>query len=100
MNSIKNILIKCEKVNQWNEDRVEDEEGNLPEPRPLPAEPVRPEQTTASVWRLSNYQLLREAAYNGYQQQFDMMYKNDSVDTAEWTAFVSTIRTQYPAPAA
>ena len=94
--SYKDWQAKCEATTEWNASRTEDEEGTLPDPRPMPAEPERPVLTTVTDWKQSNYALLREAAYNGYQPQFDMMFKQGSVDTTIWTDFVSKIRDQYP----
>ena len=91
---------KCEATTEWNASRTEDEEGTLPDPRPLPAEPVRPEQMTVSNWRCAEYSVLREAAYGGYQSQFDILYKKGIVDITGWADFVSAVRSQYPDPAA
>ena len=89
----KDWLHACEKVQEWNDARVPDEEsGELPEPMPMPDMPARPEADTVEQVRLREANALRLAAYNGYQKQFAMLY--DSMDG--WKAWQDEVKAHYP----
>ena len=88
----KDWLSQCELVNEWNDNRIEDGDGVVPDERPLPVMPVRPVEVTVEQWKVSNYKILREIAYGSYQTQFDKLYVSD----AEWLDYQNLIKDQYP----
>lgn len=83
----------CEKVQEWNDARIPDEDiGELPEPMPEPEMPARPKADTVEQVRLREAYTLREAQYNGYQKQFALLY-----DSAEdWKAWQDEVKAHYP----
>jgi len=90
----KEWLATCEAIQDWNDNREPDEDGNLPDERPLPPMPERPEQIMVEQWKLEHFALLREAAYGSYQTQFDISYHSDDA----WREMQDSIREQYPMP--
>ena len=97
----KEWLALCEEINDWNANREEDEDGNLPDERPLPDMPERPAQTTVADWILQNFAVLREAAYPRLGEQFDKQYwdiKTGDINEGDWTAHREAVKAQYPAP--
>lgn len=92
----KEWLVQCDSVNEWNANRIEDEEGNLPDERPLPVMPVRPDHITCDEWKVANYQCLRKAAYGDVKTQLDMMHPETTRWEEEWLPFIEAVKGRYP----
>ena len=88
----KDWLKQCDQVTAYNEALQPDENGNQPEPMPLPTMPKKPESWTVEQVLLREANALRMAKYNGYQKQFAMLY--DSIDG--WKAWQDEIKAHYP----
>ena len=88
----KDWLKQCDQVTAYNETLQPDEDGTQPELMPLPIMPEKPQVETVEQVLLREANTLRIGAYNGYRQQFAMLY--DSIDG--WKAWQDDIKAHYP----
>lgn len=91
-NEYKPWLARRTEIEEWNESREADDEGNMPESMPLPEMPEPPAQTTVEQWRLSNASLLRRGGFGDWREQMDKMHP----DPDRWQEFIVSRQRQYP----
>ena len=92
---------QCADIKTWNDNRKPDEDGNLPDERPLPDMPPRPQQGTVGQWKLDNFNVLREGAYRKFGEQFDEQFwgiKNGDMNSGDWIRHRESVKAQYPKP--
>ena len=90
-------------IGEWDENRVEDENGNIVIKNPLPADAVESDEeiiksADGGLYVKSDYAKLRRAEYPDFRDYLDGVVKNDQTQIQAYIDACLAVKAKYPKP--